>query len=153
MIINSKISNYIILTLVLSLFICLSCKKKKTNTQVPNYPIPYTPVSVTIYPNDATNFSIQAIGGWKYITGAGVQGLIVYRKTQSDFLAIERASPENPNVAASALKVQSDNFTLKDTVKNARWQIIDGAPMNGTSQWQLRLYGTSYDGNVLRITN
>ena len=154
MIIKSKISNYIILTLVCSLFICLSCKKKKTPTQqVPNYPIPYTPVNVTIYPNDATNFSIQAIGGWKYITGAGVQGLIVYRKTQTDFLAIERASPENPNVAASALKVQSDNFTLKDTVKNARWQIVDGAPMSGTSQWQLRLYGTTYDGNVLRITN
>lgn len=154
MIIKSKIPNYIILTLAMCLFICLSCKKKKKDDQQnTNYPIPYAPVNVTIYPNDATNFSIQAIGGWKYISGAGVQGLIVYRKTQTDFLAIERASPENPSVAASALKVQSDNFTLKDTVKNAKWQIVDGAPMNGSSQWQLRLYGTVYDGNVLKITN
>jgi hypothetical protein len=153
MIIKSKIPNYIILTLVLSLFICLSCKKKKNAQQQQNYPIPYTPVNLTIYPNDATNFSLQAIGGWKYITGYGIQGLIIYRKTQTDFLAIERASPENPSVAASALKVQSDNFTLRDTVKNCKWQIVDGAPMNSTSKWQLRLYGTSYDGNVLRVTN
>lgn len=152
MIIKRKIPNYIILTVVVSLFVCLSCKKKN-NQQNTNYPIPYTPVNLTIYPNDATNFSIQAIGGWKYVNGAGVMGLIVYRKTQNDFLAIERASPENPTAPGSALKVQSDNFTLRDTIKNAKWQIVDGAPMNSTSQWQLRLYGTSYDGNVLRITN
>jgi hypothetical protein len=68
-------------------------------------------------------------------------------------VALERASPENPSVAASAVKVQSDNFTLRDTVKNARWQIVDGAPMQSTSTWQLRLYGTTYDGNALRIVN
>jgi hypothetical protein len=151
--IKSKISNYIILTLALSLFICLSCKKKKTVTPAITHPVPYAPVNVTIYPNDATNFKIQAIGGWMYVTGAGVQGLIVYRKTQSDFVALERASPENPGAAASAVKVQSDNFTLKDTIKNAKWQIVDGAPMQSTSAWQLRLYGTTYDGNILRITN
>lgn len=147
------IFNYSILTLALSLFICLSCKKKKTTPTETAYPIPYVAINVTIYPNDPTNFDIQAIGGWKYYSGAGVQGLIVYRKTQNDFVAIERASPENPNVAASALKVQSDNFTLKDTIKNAQWQIVDGAPMNNTSKWQLRLYGTTYDGNALRIMN
>lgn len=150
---KGKIYNYVILTLVLSLFICLSCKKKKTTDPTPQYPIPYAAVNVTIYPNDPTNFKLQAIGGWMYYQGAGVQGLIIYRKTQADFVAIERASPENPNVAASALKVQSDNFTLKDTIKNARWQIVDGAPMNSTSNWQLRLYGTTYDGNVLRVMN
>ena len=148
-----KIYNYTILTIVLSLFICLSCKKKKTTDPTPQYPIPYAPINITIYPNDPTNFKLQAIGGWMYYSGAGVQGLIIYRKTQADFLAIERASPENPNVAGSALKVQSDNFTLKDTIKNARWQIVDGAPMNSSSKWQLRFYGTSYDGNVLRVMN
>jgi len=90
------IYNYSILTLVLLLCICLSCKKKKTTQPVPQYPIPYVAVSVIIYPNDPTNFALQAIGGWKYYSGAGVQGLIIYRKTQQDFVAIERASPENP---------------------------------------------------------
>ncbi len=151
--IKRNICNYTILTLVLCVFICLSCKKKKATQPVAQYPIPYTPVNVTIYPNDPTNFAIQAIGGWKYYSGAGVQGLIIYRKTQADFVAIERASPENPSVAGSALKVQSDNFTLKDTIKNARWQIVDGAPMNSSSAWQLRLYGTTYDGNILKVMN
>lgn len=143
--------NYIILTLCLIGMVFFACKKKKTETQ-PQYPIPNVPVSVTIYPNDATNFKIQAVGGWMYYSGAGINGLIIYRKSQADFVAIERTSPENPSVAGSAVKVQSDNFTLKDTIKGATWQIVDGAVMNNAS-WQLKLYGTSYDGNALFIRN
>lgn len=145
-------NNYIILTLLLSCFIFFGCKKKKTDSQ-PQYPIPNVPVNVTIFPNDATNFKIQAIGGWIYYSGAGVNGLIIYRKSQTDFVVLERTSPENPNVAASAVKVQSDNFTLKDTIKGATWQIVDGAIMNNSSSWQLKLYGNSYDGNTLLIRN
>lgn len=142
---------YIILTLLLgALFI--SCKKKKTEP-VPQYPIQNVAVSVTIYPNDPTNFKLQAIGGWQYYNGAGINGLIIYRKTQTEFVVLERTSPENPNVAASAVKVQSDNFTLRDTIKNARWQIVDGAVMNNSATWPLKQYGNSYDGNALVIRN
>ena len=145
-------NNYIILTICFIGLVFFSCKKKKTETP-PQYPIPNVPVSVTIYPNDATNFKIQAIGGWIYYPSAGLNGIIIYRKTLTDFVALERTSPDNVDVAASAVKVQSDNFTLKDTIKGSTWQIIDGAIMNNSSSWQLKLYGTSYDGNVLLIRN
>lgn len=148
--ISNKKYYYVILT-VCALLLAPSCKKKKT-APVPQYPVPSVPVSVTLYPNDPTNFKIQAIGGWMYYNGAGLNGLIIYRKTQADFVAIERTSPENPNAAASAVKVQSNNFTLKDTIKNATWQIVDGAVMSGAS-WPLRLYSATYDGNVLLIRN
>lgn len=139
------------LTCLVVFIFSISCRKK---TQVPpQYPVPNVPVSVLIYPNDATNFKIQAVGGWMYVSGAGHQGLIIYRKTLDEFVAIERSSPENPNNAASAVKVQSDNFTLRDTIKNATWQIVDGAVMNNSSKWPLRLYATSYDGNSLRVSN
>ncbi len=131
--------------------IFFACKKKTEPVQ--QYPVPNVPVNIVLYPNDATNFKIQAVGGWMYVSGAGHQGLIIYRKTPEQFVAIERASPENPNIAASAVKVQSDNFTLRDTVKNARWQIVDGEVMNSSSKWPLRLYATSYDGNALRVAN
>ncbi len=128
-----------------------ACKKKKEEPE--QYPIPNVPVNVMVYPNDPTNFKIQAVGGWQYYPGAGYQGLIIYRKTLQDFIALERASPVNPNNSGAAVKVQSDNFTLKDTVSGATWQIVDGAIMNSSSKWPLRLYGCSYDGNVLLIRN
>jgi hypothetical protein len=149
--IENKKYYYIILTLCMMLFLVPSCKKKKSEP-VPQYPIPNVPVSVTIYPNDPTNFKIQAIGGWMYYSGAGLSGLVIYRKSQTEFVALDRTSPENPNVLASAVKVQGDNFTLKDTIKNATWQIVDGAVMLG-SAWPLKLYGTVYDGNALLIRN
>jgi hypothetical protein len=146
-----KVEIKIVVLFLICLFV-FSCKKKKKE-EVADYPIPYAPVNVTIYPNDPTNFSIQGIGGWMYYPGAGLNGLIIYRKTLEDFVVLERTSPENPNVAASAVKVQSDNFTLKDTIKNATWQIVDGAAMNNSSAWYLRIYPSAYDGNSLIIRN
>ncbi len=143
---------WIKLTFVVFLSLALhSCKKKKEEPE--QYPIPNIPVNVTIYPNDPTNFKIQAVGGWQYYQGAGYQGLIIYRKTLQEFVAIDRASTVNPNNSGAAVKVQSDNFTLKDTVSGATWQIVDGAIMNSSSKWPLRVYGCSYDGNVLLVRN
>lgn len=151
--IDNKKYYYVILTVLVVFLMAVSCKKKKSTQAATPYPIPSIPVSVTIYPNDPTNFKLQAIGGWIYYQSAGINGLVVYRKSQTEFVALERTSPENPDVPASAVKVQSDNFTLKDTIKNATWQIVDGAVMNSSAAWPLRLYGTSYDGNALLIRN
>lgn len=134
------------------LLLLFACNKKK-NQNIAQYPIPNVSVNVTLFPNDPTNFKIQAVGGWMYYPGAGYQGLVIYRKTPQDFVVLDRASPENPNDPASAVKVRSDNFTLKDTVKNAMWQIVDGAAMNSSSAWALKLYNYSYDGNALQIRN
>jgi Rieske Fe-S protein len=51
--------------------------------------------------------------------------------------------------------VQSDGFTLKDTISGSKWQIIDGAVMSGPAQLPLRLYNTFYDNanGVLTIRN
>ena len=142
----------------LILMILFNCNKKKNNTNSSNnnpaYPVPNVPVNVTIYPNDPQYaIYLQNTGGWVYLNGAGVQGLVIYRKTPQDFVALDRASPNNPYSSASKVKVQSDNFTLKDTVSGARWQIVDGAPVQGSSPWYLKQYATSYDGNALHIFN
>lgn len=129
------------------------CRKKKSlQNQNPEHPVPYVPVNVTIYPNDPQYFQLQNPGGWVYINGAGLQGLVVYKKSQQDFVALERASPANPNSAASRVVVLNDNYTLKDTVSGATWQIVDGAPIQG-NPWHLKQYATSYDGNTLVIYN
>lgn len=150
--------NYLIvfcLVIITSLTINVACKKKAQNqTQnINNNPVPSVPVNVTLYPNDPFNFKIQAIGGWIYYNNVGINGIIIYRKSTQEFVAIERASTYLPNDANAKVKVQTDNFTLKDSVSNSKWQIIDGSITQGPATWALRLYGTSYDGNALRITN
>jgi hypothetical protein len=134
-------------------FIFFACHKKKQDTQNnADHPVPYTPVNITIYPGDPLNFKIQAIGGWMYING-GINGIVLYRKSQQEFVALERTSSALPNDPNAKIKVMADNFTCRDSVSNSRWQIIDGTVTQGPATWALRLYGTNYDGSILKISN
>lgn len=126
----------------------LSCKKPNTST----HPVPSVPVNILVYTNDPLYFSLQSIGGWQYISG-GVQGIILYRKSAEEFVAIERASTQAPSDSKSRVQVLSDNFTLKDSVSGSTWSILDAQVTKGPATWPLRLYGTSFNGQSLRIVN
>jgi hypothetical protein len=129
--------------------------KKKSKTVQDN--IPYQTVNLTIYPNDPLYFKLQVVGGWVYVNG-GVNGIIVYRKTSTnsptDFIALERTSTALPNDPNARVIVQSDNFTLKDTISGSKWQIFDGGRISGSAIQNLRLYNAVFDGNnTLTIRN
>src|SRR5688500_8351758 len=140
------------LVLIWILISGISCNKKSKTVSPADHPVLSVPVNITLYPNDPLNFKVQAIGGWMYVEG-GINGIVLYRKSNEEFVAIERTSSYLPDNAAARVKVMSDNFTLRDTVSDARWRIIDGTVTQGPAEWALRLYGTSYDGNALRIRN
>jgi hypothetical protein len=137
----------LIFLLLLSAF---SCKKKAKPAA--EHPVQSIPVNITMYPGDPLNFKIQSIGGWMYVEG-GINGIIVYRKSNEEFVAIERTSTYYPDNGGARVKVLSDNFTLRDTVSDSRWRIFDGTVTKGPAEWSLRIYGTTYDQNVLRIRN
>jgi len=141
----------IVLTAIVLVF--SFCKKKNKAVQDN---LPYQTVNITIYPSDPLYVAkLGHIGGWIYING-GVNGIIVYRKSQngaSDFVALERTSTYLPQDAGAAVKVQSDNFTLKDTVSGSRWQIVDGSVMSGggPATLPLRGYSTLYDNGTDKL--
>lgn len=139
-----------LLIVFLALLLVLGCKKK--NKKAADNPVPSVPVQVTLYPNDPLNFKIQAIGGWMYQPG-GINGIIVYRKSDQEFVAIERSSSYLPGNSKAAVRVLSNNFTLQDSVSGSEWRIFDGSVTKGPAEWGLRLYGTNYNGDALRITN
>lgn len=127
------------------------CKKKNKAVQDN---IAYQTVNVTIYPADPLNFKLQVVGGWIYYN-AGVNGIIIYRKTMvgaSDFIALERTSTFYPTDPFAKVKVQSNNFTLKDTISNSEWQIIDGAVTKAPATLPLRQYYTNYDSGTGALT-
>lgn len=133
------------------IFACLSCKKK-SKTVRDN--IPFQTVNITLYPNDPLYFKLQIVGGWVYIKG-GVNGIIVYRKAQNsadDFIAIERTSTYLPDNADALVKVQNDNFTLKDTISGSKWQIIDASIVAGPATVGLRVYSSLYDSGTQALT-
>ena len=139
------------LFVLLVLFLSFSCKKKTTQNVAQN-PVTSVPVTITMYPNDPLNFKLQAIGGWMYVSG-GINGIIVYRKSNEEFVAIERTSTYLPDNPSAKVKVLSDNFTLRDTISDSKWRIFDGTVTQGPASWALRLYGTTFDGNTLKIRN
>lgn len=139
-----------IILLVLICVLAVACKKKAQRVQ--DNGVPYTPINIVIYPNDPLNFKIQTPGGWMYFSG-GAGGLIVYRKTTSEFVVLDRTSTYLPDDYGARVKVQSDAFTCKDTISGSKWQIVDGVVMEGPATLPLRLYNNTYDGNALRITN
>lgn len=139
--------------ILFTLFVLGACKQK-TNQTVSTNPVPSIPVNITLYPNDPFNTIIQSIGGWKYYDG-GINGIIIYRKSLEEFIAIERTSSYLPDNSAARVKVMSDNFTLRDTVSDSQWRMFDGSVTKEPAQWPLRLYGTSYNTNTgtLKISN
>mgnify|MGYP006280190613 FL=1 len=126
----------------------LNCRKP----DVSSHPVPSVPVSIMLYTNDPLYFNLQNIGGWQYISG-GVQGIILYRKSAEEFVALERASTQNPSDSKSRIQVLNDNYTLLDSVSGSQWSILDGQVIKGPASWGLRLYGTSFNGQSLRIIN
>lgn len=131
------------------------CKKK--NTTQSN--VPYLPINIIVYPNDPIYLNkLQVVGGWVYVSG-GVNGIVIYRQTMTgainDFIALERTSTYLPDNAGASVKVQSDNFTLKDTVSGSKWQLNNGSVLSGPATLPLRQYSATYDaGNGrLDITN
>lgn len=139
-----------IISLVLICVLAVACKKKAQKVQ--DNGVPYVPINIVIYPGDPLNFKIQTPGGWMYFNG-GAGGLVVYRKTAGEFVVLDRTSTYLPDDFNARVKVQSDAFTLKDTISGSRWQIIDGGVIGGPATSPLRIYANTYDGNALRITN
>src|SRR4051812_5159969 len=100
-----RIKNYLLLFLLLTL---LSCHKKAKTQPIANHPVPYVPVAISVYPNDPLNFALQSIGGWKYIDG-GINGIVVYRKSDQEFVALERTSSYHPDKPEAKVFVMKDN--------------------------------------------
>jgi hypothetical protein len=135
---------YVFLATIFSLG---ACKKNQTPATTN---VPFVPVDITLYVSDPLNQPIQFITGWRYIDG-GNNGIIVYRKSMQEFVAIERTSTALPSDPRARVLVQNDNFTCKDTVSKSTWQIVDGVVIQGPANLPLKLYSTSFDGNILRI--
>lgn len=133
--------------LVLITFGMFSCRRDEPR-------IPYVYVDFYINTTDPSFSALNAVGGWVYVTG-GSKGIIIYRKTQNDFMAYERHCPYDPEASCSRLEVESSGLLIEDPCCSSVYLITDGSPSSGpgTASGPVQQYHTSFDGMSIHVTN
>lgn len=122
-----------------------TCKKEQQG-------VPYAYVNLTIYVNDPQNIALTTVGGWKYFPG-GYKGLIVYRKSQGEFMIYDRACPVHADEANALIVVDSSNIILRDDECDSQFLFSDGSTIGGPAIIPLTRYPYTFDGTMLRVQN
>ncbi len=125
------------------------CKKDKNN----NTSVPLVAVDLTLYVNNPSYVNLNTVGGWVYVTGYGVRGIIVYRYSSTEFKAYERNCTYQSSNACATVFVDATNIIATDTCCHSKFLLVDGSVSQGPATFPLKTYNTSYDGNVLHIYN
>lgn len=128
-------------------FLGTGCKKEKND-----YNIPDVHVDVTISPSLPSYSSLNAVGGWAYVS-AGYKGIVVYRNGPETFSAFDRSCTYEPSKPCEKIDVEGSGLTAKDNCCGSQFQITDGTVVQGPAFRPLKRYNTSWDGNNLRIYN
>jgi len=131
--------------LLVLLVITSGCRDRNTD-RIPDVPVN---IAINIYPPDFFNLTVPS--GWVYITG-GSRGIIVYRKSADEFVALERHSPFQPEDNC-AVVVDEDNVLVSDPCSDSQWLITDGTIVQGPTAFALETYNTSFSDPILYITN
>ena len=162
-----KISKLHLLILIALLPLLHGCHKYPEN---PNRPI--LPYPITIYPNTMQYQELNTVSGWIYITSdveSTSRGIIVYRQSDTEFLAFDRMPPNEPDACTDShgntTRLVVDFPFVVDQCNNAYYNILNGQiiirvpdmipnfPTEGTVVYPLIQYHTSYDGSKLTINN
>jgi hypothetical protein len=117
---------------------------------------------------------LNFVSGWLYITSdveSTSRGIIVYRLSDTEFLAYDRIPPNEPDACTDShgnttRLVVEDGMFVVDHCNNAYYNILNGQiiisddfdmvpsfPTDGTTVYPLIQYHTIYDGSKLTITN
>jgi len=111
--------------------------------------IPYVPVNIYIYIDTPDYNTLNAIGNSLTISG-GLNGIIIYRKGLSEFVALEKTCTYQPS---ENCKVEKDDsgFILECPCCKSQFSIAYGSVLKEPSRYPLKQYRTSFDGS--RINN
>ena len=143
------------------------CQKYPVN---PNRPKAY--INFTIYPNTLEHQGLNTVSGWEYLTSdptSDSRGIIVYKMSESEFLAYDRIPPNEPDACTDSsgytTRLVVDSPFVVDHCNNAYYNILNGQiiiaepdmipdfPTDGVTIYPLIQYRTMYDGTMLTVTN
>ena len=85
--------------------------------------------------------ALSTPNNWVYVYG-GNRGIIVFRKSLTEFSALDRVCTFDPDKANSTLQVQSNHLTAVDSTCGSKFQITDGSVTEGPASCTLITYRT-----------
>ncbi len=140
--------NQKIIALLTVLFISqafFSCNDK--NQVVPNVYVNFT---ISIY--DPEFISLTSPGNSITVTG-GVNGILIYRISETDFAAYDRTCTYQV-VENCQVKVDDSGVFANDTLCcHSQFLLLDGSVTKGPATYPLKRYNTSFNGTYLRVYN
>lgn len=125
--------------LLLALFF-FGCRKKNSNQSG----APSTYVDFVINISNPSYSNLNVTGGWIYYPD-GVKGIIIFRKSVSEFMAYERNCTYQPSNGC-AVQVQLSGVTAIDSCCGSKFLLSDGSVYAGPATLQLTRYQTTFDG-------
>lgn len=135
----------ILLPLIAILVLMPQCRKN-------DEPVPYVYVNFYINLASPQFTALTSVGGYVYVTG-GYKGIVVYRHSNDEFCAWDRACPYKPTTDCEHIEVEPNGITATDTCCGSRFLLMDGSVVNGPATVSLTRYKTIYNGTTVLVTN
>ena len=130
------------------LFFDIYCNKNSQNNKSG---VPSGYVDATVY--ITSNPSLNVPTGWAYVNG-GVKGILLYRKSASEFMAYERNCTYLPSNFCSIINGDPGGIFAIDTCCTSKFLMSDGSVNKGPATIPLTRYQTTFDGsNTIHIFN
>ncbi|MBK8339580.1 MAG: hypothetical protein IPK99_06035 [Flavobacteriales bacterium] len=124
----------------------LACRKEQQGG------VPLTTVDFQINVNNPAYIDLAVPGGWLYLTG-GSLGLIVYRKSMDEFVAMDRHCTYQPAELCKVFVDESEVIARDTTCCGSAFLLLDGSVTEGPAALGLQRYNTNFNGTTLRIFN
>lgn len=142
---RSKIAFFFLIILV-SVFL-FTCNKDKER-------IPYVYVDFYLNLNDPDFNELSVVGNSIAVTG-GVKGIIIYRKSLDEFVALDRCCSHEPSKSCEFVSVDSTGLFAICNCCQSQFYLYDGYVSKGPAEFPLSQYRTSYNSytNTLHVFN
>jgi nitrite reductase/ring-hydroxylating ferredoxin subunit len=108
-------------------------------------------VDIYLYTTDPAFSPLNAVSGYTYVAG-GSKGILIFRKSQTEFMAYDRHCPFNVT-EGNQVTVDASGLIAVDAVCGSKFLITDGSPNSGPASNPLKYYQTNFDGTMLHIYN
>lgn len=142
---NKVLNQLFCLTIFVLLSFVSGCKKDKDE-------VPYVFVDILLYTTDPAFSPLNAVSGYAYLNGYGSKGILIFRESQTEFMAYDRHCPYKVQ-DENSVTVDASGLIATDAACGSKFLITNGMPNSGPSSKALEPYRTSFDGTVLHITN